>query len=202
MKKTLLATLAVLFLALSANAQVSVGAGYAKIGEVYEDGEFDSINGFYVSAMNNTAITNYFSINTGLRFMMGKQEKNYGSFLGTGKEIASGIEVPVEFHVGLKIADSFGIGAYVGPYASFGITSKYNYQNNGINATIDWYDEDNLTGYYYDRFDFGAVAGVTVDIMKHLQVKVGHQWGLIDTDPQDNQSCNTRVLTAGIAFIF
>jgi len=200
MRKTILSVLTLVLVAVSANAQVVIGAGYANNKWTYEDKSSEFLNGAYVSAMYNSVFTDNFSMAFGLKFNYCTSKEAF--FVVEGKSVETALDIPVLFNGSINLSNNIKAGIFAGPYAAFGVSSTHTYEVGNVKTTIDWYDKDNNTGYVYDRWNVGAIAGIHFDFCNHYRISASYNHCFFDIDQADNQECYLRTINAGIAYIF
>lgn len=194
MKKGLLIIAIAMLAGFTANAQLSVGAGYqgqnrttsmsSNTAAFSQPEQSNWFNGFYVGANYNVQLVAGLNIAPGLHFTCNKfSEKE--TIAGTefeSKEVEMGIKVPVllNYRFGFN-RDRFIIAPYLGLTFGFVISDKETVTGGGIETTIDAYDKDAWDGEHTpSRFDMFTSVGIMFMFNEHYRVNVGYDLSLLN----------------------
>lgn len=212
------------FIAVSASAQISVGAGYLQSTATYQaksgaDVNNTQSNGFYAGLGYEMPLMQGLGLSAGVYYSYLYSDDAGSTAIGT---IATGslktnlkeqyINVPVALNFGYNITRDLRLFAFGGPTVSFGLSSMSHYDASvsviGINIS-DSGDTDNYAGTDdkpspYGRFDFLLGAGVGVDIQGKYRLTVGYDWGMLNrnVDSESTAIRHRNQLKAGVAFLF
>ena len=184
----------------NAFAQLSVGAGYlnstlsAKYdGKAYDAGALGAMNGFYVGGSYNLKFGE-FGIAPGI----------YYSFLTgsdtvltvTTKAVEQALNVPLYLNYGYSL-NGVRLFAFAGPTFQFGLSSK---TNNEIVGQVDYYASNSN----YGRFNIYAGGGLGAELMEHIQITVGFDYGLLNlyTGTDDKAKQHRYNIKLGLAYLF
>ena len=212
------------FIAVSASAQISVGAGYLQSTATYQaksgaDVNNTQSNGFYAGLGYEMPLMQGLGLSAGVYYSYLYSDDAGSTAIGT---IATGslktnlkeqyINVPVALNFGYNLTRDLRLFAFGGPTVSFGLSSMSHYDASvsviGINIS-DSGDTDNYAGTDdkpspYGRFDFLLGAGVGVDIQGKYRLTVGYDWGMLNrnVDSESTAIRHRNQLKAGVAFLF
>lgn len=190
MKKIMITLALVAVAATSAMAQISAGFGYQS--KTYTDGDKDdnvTVNGIYVGAQYNYALTDAISVAPGITV-------NYLSGTKSGVDMKEwNIGIPVMFNYAIPVAEGFTLLPFAGPTLAFGLSNKY--EGGGI--TLDMYDNA-ITE--MNRFDLLIGGGVALDIVDVVRVSVGYNRGLLNRGKDVKPAVHTNSFHFGVAYLF
>ena len=212
------------FIAVSASAQISVGAGYLQSTATYQaksgaDVNNTQSNGFYAGLGYEMPLMQGLGLSAGVYYSYLYSDDAGSTAIGT---IATGslktnlkeqyINVPVALNFGYNLTRDLRLFAFGGPTVSFGLSSMSHYDASvsviGINIS-DSGDTDNYAGTDdkpspYGRFDFLLGAGAGVDIQGKYRLTVGYDWGMLNrnVDSESTAIRHRNQLKAGVAFLF
>ena len=212
------------FIAVSASAQISVGAGYLKSTATYQaksgaDVNNTQSNGFYAGLGYEMPLMQGLGLSAGVYYSYLYSDDAGSTAIGT---IATGslktnlkeqyINVPVALNFGYNLTRDLRLFAFGGPTVSFGLSSMSHYDASvsviGINIS-DSGDTDNYAGTDdkpspYGRFDILLGAGAGVDIQGKYRLTVGYDWGMLNrnVDSESTAIRHRNQLKAGVAFLF
>ena len=138
----------------------------------------------------------------------------------SGKTKNHYLDIPVHLQIGVPILGVVRVFAWGGPKFIVGLSSKttvdmdvagtsttvtYNHYNGKV--TAPGLSDDELgnasddTG-TFKRFDIMMGVGGGVELFKHLTVKAGYEWGLMNLSKADGMTINRNqfVVSAGLSF--
>lgn len=212
------------FIAVSASAQISVGAGYLQSTATYQskpeaDVNLTQSNGFYAGLGYETSLMQGLGLSAGVYYSYLYSADAGSTAIGT---VATGtletnlkeqyINVPVAVNFGYNLTRDLRLFAFGGPTLSLGLSSMSHYDAsaNIIGITIsDSGDTDNYAGTDddpspYGRFDLLLGAGAGVDIQGKYRLTVGYDWGMLNrnVDTESTAVRHRNQIKAGIAFLF
>lgn len=210
------AAAALMFFSIDSNAQMSVGAGFAK-SDLREKVDLSSIsqektsnaNGLYVEANYTFKFKHGFAFTPGLEwvFVGDKNLKDLGvaDTRAEAKFHEHYINVPldIDWGVDLKVLRIF---VYAGPQLSFNVSSRTKTSGSVLGTStgkskVDTKDFFEAFGGKYGSFDLMMGAGAGVDIANRLRVKFGYDWGLVNRG-NSNIKLHRQQLELGVAFLF
>lgn len=204
MKKVLLAIFAAATLAVSANAQVNVEAGYVNsVQKLKKSGSTVSgtSNGVYVGASYNFAFGKVISLSPGVQY----------EFLTTGDykvlPLASGsvqehyANVPVLLNAGVNIGSNVRIYFYAGPTLSIGIATSKSI-NSGVGDGGNIKKQNLYADDTYKRLDVLLGGGAGVEICRRIRLTAGYDAGLLNRTSLDDATLRRNRLHVGAAVTF
>lgn len=201
MKKVLI-SLAIAFAAvMSANAQISVGAGYLNQTNTVKAGDSstkNAYNGFYAGADASYALGYGISFTPGVYYAYVAGKESAIKDLVTADYTRHDLVIPVNFKYGLDIANALGVFVYAGPQFNIGLSSKSTATVAGISSTLDNYGEDG----YARRFNMAIGLGAGVDILDLIRINVGYDFGLLNMTKSENVTSHYNTLHVGVAVLF
>lgn len=234
MKKiyTILVSLAAIFMATDADAQLSVGLGYnhgTNVSKINKEKDSDNLNGFYLEALYEwnflSAGWGDLGLEPGVRFTYlgdADSEEEFGYTLKSGLNEAY-IDVPVNVKYSYDLG-SVRLSAFVGPDFSFGLSSvsKVSLSGDGVDYVVKYHNYSGKTvtkgdgsssaskpdGYTdYGRFDVKLGLGIGATFMDKLNVKLGYNIGLLNRytgEQLENYKAkmHTNVFYVGLGFNF
>lgn len=136
-------------------------------------------------------------------------------------ENAHYLDIPVHLQIGVPILGVVRVFAYGGPKFVFGLAHNTIYElslGDGPSGEIRYnhfsgkikgagFDDETLDNYAqgqptYKRFDIMMGVGGGVELFKHLTVKAGYEWGLMNLSKADGMTINRNqfVVSAGLSF--
>lgn len=208
MKKIIIAAIALLASA-SAFAQVSVGAGYVSdatkssvtVGNSTTTTN-GSANGVYVGADYNYSLGQGLGVAAGAKFAF-LGNKNQSELLGivtTNKLSEMYLGIPVNVNYTYELSKDLKVSAFAGPTFNFGLSSKNTITNNKNDdkTVVDNYGDDSK----YGKTNVFVGAGVAVDVMEMIRVKVGYDLGLLNRTSADKCKLTENQLYFGVAYLF
>lgn len=131
------------------------------------------------------------------------------------------LDIPVHLQIGVPILGVVRVFAYGGPKFVFGLAHNTIYElslGDGPSGEIRYnhfsgkikgagFDDETLDNYAqgqptYKRFDIMMGVGGGVELFKHLTVKAGYEWGLMNLSKADGMTINRNqfVVSAGLSF--
>ena len=208
MKKVkIFVTTAILFTAFSLNAQTfGLEAGYGNSSTFVGEGDtLNTLNGFHVGPTAELQIQGPLSLQYGLFYNFLTSSKTYESSLVDTKISTQfhSIDIPVRLAFTIPAGDKFGVFIFGGPSFNIGIskksTGKVTSGLGTLETTIDYYKTDDEGNSRQSRFDIqmGVGAGIKVN---GVQLRVGYDWGLLDTNNSENYTLTRDEFKASIGF--
>jgi len=102
-------------------------------------------------------------------------------------------EVPIQAGYKYSFNKTIGILGKFGPYFSYGLFGKNkwtegNFQSAGSSPTFD----------AIKRFDFGLDLHGGVEVIEHIQITFGYEWGLINLYKETNSDDNSIELATNV----
>ena len=217
MKKvfSILAVAAAVLVAGTANAQMSVNAGFLSNinntqtkftnpltnNEVKNDTMVSAGVGVYDGLSYNINFTEHWGVAPGIYVdYIGKSEENT---LGTYSTDMVDINIPILFNYKVDFTSSFGIIGFVGPNVRYGLSAKSSVKIKATNTTetADLYKKDNSGNTPMTRTDLGLTVGVGVHF-NAFQIQTGFNFGLLDRDPGKNITQNFHQYFVGVGYVF
>lgn len=203
--KKILFLIASVFLSLaSANAQsFGITAGYNN--STISNSDCDGESGFNVGfKLTDHFAGNWFWEGSALLSQKGyKVEGSSISILGYTVAKSDDIDmklyylhVPINFGYDIPVTNNFSIAPKAGVYLACGLWGDDGNDDDPFSDYEDDYDVDN-----YGRFDFGLNLGVNFNIVHHLQISAGYEWGMVELSDDVDDSQN-RNLYVNLAYIF
>lgn len=180
MKKTIFLTIALLFLAANAQAQllklgVKAGLNYANFSGT--EIQTDAITSYHAGLVAEIKLLDKFAIQPELLYTT--QGATYNTALGDFKNELGYIAIPVLAKI--YLSDSFSLE--VGPQASFLLNEKDKFNVNDANT-----------------FDFAIDAGLSFKITKNLFIQGRYVLGLTEVSPDADAKNSVLQLSAGLMF--
>lgn len=211
MKKTILTLALAVVSATCALAQVSVGAGYLNETSTtsWKSGNTTNTSatkfgGFYVGGDYEYAVGQGLSFSAGLKGVFYSNKDVRKLLFDTGnvttKRKELNLVVPVTANYSYVISPELKAFAFAGPSFSFGLSaeSTTTYDKTPDNSsTTNLYGEDSS----YNGFNLFLGAGVGVDVMDMVRVKVGYDFGLVNRSSADN-TIKDKQWYIGVAYLF
>lgn len=223
---------AAMFLAVDANAQLQVGAGYnhgTTTERIADEDDSEDLDGFYLEATYDLNLLEKgwgtLALQPGVRFTyLGEADSD--TELGYKAKSAFN-ETYLDIPVHVKYSYNLGtvkLSAFAGPVFSMGLTSvaKTSISGEGMNYVAKYHNysgktvtkgegsssvnPDGLTG--YGRFDIKLGLGVGATFMEKFNVKVGYNIGMLNryTGEQISKDhkykTHTGVFYLGVGFNF
>ena len=143
-------------------------------------------------------------------------------FLGktSGKITQHYLDIPVHLQIGVPILGVVRVFAWGGPKFIVGLSSKatadvnilgaettFTYNNYSGKTTAAGLGDNEISAVSenmptYKRFDIMMGVGGGVELFKHVTVKAGYEWGLMNLSKTDGMSINRNqfVVSAGLSF--
>ena len=196
---------AAMFLAVDANAQLQVGAGYnhgTRTERIADEDDSEDLDGFYLEATYGLNLVEKgwgtLALEPGVRFTyLGDAESDTES----GYKVKSAFnETYLDIPVHVKYSYDLGtvkLSAFAGPVFSMGLTSvaKASVSGEGVDYVIKYHNysgktitkgegssssvnPDGLTD--YGRFDIKLGLGIGATFMEKFNVKVGYNIGMLN----------------------
>ncbi len=211
-----------LLMGTQAYAQWVPGAGYVHAIENSKGiGNTESLdpvhlNGFYVGTSYNIPLVGILGVAPGLYADFLFQEKRWEQGAGSKGIVISGsanahytevaLNVPVNLTLHHEINDNAAIFAYAGPMFQLGLMARSTYSGSISIGPIhltegDSYDHYNKDNGDTNRFNIFVGGGAGVQF-GDLQIMVGYDYGVTDTDRSENYRTNRQHIKAGINFAF
>lgn len=194
MKKGLLIIAVAMLAGFTANAQLSIGAGYQGQTRTMQvnsnspalalDAESDWYNGFYAGFNYNIHLVAGLNIAPGLHFTYNayRNEENILGVTVKEKEVEMGIKLPVLVNYRFNFRDGkFILAPYAGLTFGFAINDKITVDAGGAETSTDFFDKDNWDGVNApSRFDMYASVGLMLMFNNHFRVNVGYDLGMLN----------------------
>lgn len=212
MKKTILTLALAVVSATCALAQVSVGAGYLNETSTtsWKNGNTTTttatpFGGFYIGGDYEYAIGQGLSFSAGLKgvFYSNKNVEALPFYTGnvTTKHKELNLVVPVAVNYSYVISSELKAFAFAGPSFSFGLSAE---STTTYDKTPDKTTTTNLYGddSSYKGFNLFLGAGVGVDVMDMVRVKLGYDFGLVNRSSADNTTTKDKQWYIGVAYLF
>ena len=192
MKKILLLAITVL-MAIMANAQISVQAGYllntCKT-KVSPDKYSNSYNGIMVAADYNLNLTGNLSVAPGLGLDYSFENFNEDGYKEKYREL--GLLAPVDVNYSFPISDGLSLSVFAGPTFYYGLISK----DVAVTPSYNYYSDDNK------RFDLFLGGGLWCDINKTIRVKAGYKLGVTNNCKIDGIKERNNFFSLSVGFLF
>lgn len=209
-ERIIIAAAIALFTAASAHAQLGFGVGFTNNGlhqkvDAKDDlKENTSLNGVYLLADYTFHIGKHFGIAPGVQY----------EFLTTSlEEIANKdlrqsehyINIPVKLSYSFQVVKALRLGCYAAPTFSLGAASKLKYDGAKINLfgkeTSIEKDEIKVES-GYSRGDFMLGLGLFADILDHLRINFGYDYGLVNRVDTKDASLHRSRVQIGVSCLF
>lgn len=179
-----------------ASAQISIGAGSGSRAYLFTDADGLTIVGsaptVSVDFEANFRLARHFGLSVGADLagvvgyhFMNDKEKNLGEIY---------FNVPVRAKLYIPLGRQVDLYIFAGPVASLDCLSV-DYHNSGI--TDNFRTRPTLT-----RFDVMLGGGLGIEIIKHIRVTVGYDYGLLDRDTNPSVAVHTGALKAAAYYMF
>lgn len=192
MKKVFLLAITVL-MAIMANAQISVQAGYllntCKT-KVSPDKYSNSYNGIMVAADYNLNLTGNLSVAPGLGLDYSFENDTEEGYKIKYREL--GLIAPVDVNYSFPISDGFSLSVFAGPTFYYGLISK----DVAETPSYNYYSDDN------SRFDLFLGGGLWCDINKTIRVKAGYKLGVTNNSKIDGIKERNNFFSLSVGFLF
>ena len=206
MKKFIIA-LAVLFAAVSANAQIGIIGGLtsSKTDLKTAIGDVNNINQYHIGLTYKIGVGNLLAIQPSLIYNM-KGSKVSDAIAGAAEvDYKTGfLELPVQVQAGFGIGDIIRIYGIAEPFVGFAITNQAITKVGDI-KTDPKQTWDNVK----NKMEYGIGLGAGVEVFKHLQVSARYFWNLGSIYDFDVEVAKTSVangtcngIVASVAFLF
>lgn len=185
---------------ISANAQLSVGAGYLNTSLMDKQGSVstsENFNGFYIEADYKFDLyNNFIGIAPGLRYNFGTTEMDGANWS------EQYLDIPVMVDLGYDFSDNLRLFAFTGPTVSVGLSSKM--KASGVEVNMYKFTEDFLgDAGTYGRFDIMFGYGFGVDLMGCLRIKASLDHGLLNRMKNESGVVTRRnLIKLGVAYVF
>ena len=189
MKKGLLIIAAAMLVGFTANAQLSIGAGYQghmrdfKVNTNATSSPISDTsawyNGFYAGFNYNIHLVAGLNIAPGLHFNYNHHSEE--DAFGKIKDVEMGLKLPVLVNYRFNFRNGkFIFAPYAGITFGFAISGKTTYEIAGIKTTEDDFDKDVYDGVNApSRFDMYASAGIML-MFNHFRVNAGIDAGMLN----------------------
>ncbi len=186
MKKILVIAAAVLSLSLPMQAQTSIGAGLH-----HAHSNIANVNGVYAEL--GKAFVNRFDVGFSPAIRLNYDWRKGDLF---SYDLCQ-ISVPILFDYGVELSNAARAFVYAGPTPVFGLF--FNEKTKGVSGSSSFslYQK-------YRRADIMLGAGVGIDLIDLFRIRIGYDFGLINSYKEGvvgNQSTHNRAFTAGISLI-
>ena len=108
------------------------------------------------------------------------------------------LEIPV--HIGYKhtFNDKFALFGEFGPYFGIGLFGKLKLESEGESLSVDTFSEKGGV----KRFDMGLGFRIGTEINKLVSISIGYDFGLVNTNNDDNGKFKNSNLTLSIGYKF
>ncbi len=186
--KRLFVAAAVLLCCLSANAQFTVGAGYSyrTVAEkLVADpiGEDAVSHGVYIEAGYDIAFNRRFSVLALAQF---------GDYVGSGNHFYT--KVPLHGKYVFASDEKLKLFLYLGPEFYYKVA-----ENTADSFDFSYHDLK------YNRWNVNIGGGIGGDIRKHIRVKMGYDWDLLNNVKNDlngNYHSHAKDFNVGVSYVF
>ena len=204
MKKFFLAAIIAAVIPAVAKAQFCIEGGYAHSGLIEKESSVSTtvaMDGVYLLGDYTFSILRHFSITPGLQY----------EFVTENMEHLAGVEsrwnehyldIPVRFNYGYDVGRVVSLGAYAAPTFSFGLASKLKSGNTSLDF-YEYFKQINEGEVKYARFDLLLGLGVYCEILDHLRVRLGYDYGIVNrTSDLENNTTHRSRFQLGVGYIF
>ena len=213
MKKFLIAA-AMLFIGLTASAQVHIGGGYTWQTITQKDSDlYWSLNGAYAGASFNIKVNKFVGIAPGAYFIWAtgplRQKGQPAPDSSFGLDMME-LQVPLNVTFGVDLGSAGTLFIYGGPALNVGLSAKlYAYYKEDFFKNRKDTLGDNLYGDLGDSSDeidlkrCDAKMGVGLGYrIKFFEFNAGYDFGLLNLSKDTGKKLHQNTLHAGIAFCF
>lgn len=205
MKKVIL-IVASLLLGLQAHAQLAADGGYM---HAFENGKGSVLgitatnargwDGFFVGGRYNIGLDNVvngLSVDPGanVSFLWSRYSNT-----SVGREIA--INVPIHLVYSLDIMSDVKVKFLAGPTLQMGLLNNLVDRSNNSTTTYNMYKETTL-GSARTPFNLFLGVGAGIEVADAIRVKVGFDFGLLNTTTATNATLHRNILKIGVGYIF
>lgn len=191
----------------SANAQISIQAGYLNSpistkltgNSVSITPDDFTLNGFQVGLNYNMPLMGELALQYGLNYSFLTKKEGENIVLKTTGHY---LDVPVRVAFGFPLGSEFKIFVFGGPNFNIGLAGKsVTSVGDAADVTNKWYEEND----HQARFNLQLGAGAGVQFGS-IYLKAGYDWGLLnlntDSNTKDNRKVRQNQLTASLGFYF
>ena len=189
MKKILLTAATLLMMAMAANAQASIQAGFMLNSLRAEDASArvsGAYKGLMVVADYNLNLIGDFSVAPGLGL-----DYSFNNFEGMRyREL--GLFAPVDLNYCFTLNDNFSLSVFAGPTFYYGLLAK----ETSTNPPYDYYNKD------CKRFDVSLGGGIWVDVIDNIRVKIGYKFGLMNTCKIAGITERSNCFSISVGYVF
>lgn len=198
---------------MSAYAQIHVGAGYVNSVVTNAISENDVLSdrtyrGFYAGLGYTIPVALGISFTPGIYFesVSSNLVLENSAMISYSDDSEQFVDVPLLFSYGIDLAPGFRVLAFAGPTATLGVRSVSKFHTHILQ--FDYDTDEVITDYYADdgmkRFDLKVGGGLGLEVLNHICITVGYNWGLLD--PRNvklyQQPFNRNQFHAGISYLF
>lgn len=194
--KNITLTIAILFLVGGSMAAQQLGIkGGLNFTNVSSEKDIDlsASNGFHVGLAFESPLLFPLSVGTGIFYTRRGYKSNESGKLGNVS--IDYLDIPIDFMFKLKLADLIGAYVSVGPYFSYGLTSKV-FDVNGV--LENGYNKDEID---LNRLDSGINIGAGIDISNY-RFSTAYGISLTDNGADQESRLENRVLKLSIGYFF
>ena len=193
MKRIIVIIILAASVAATASAQSSIGGGYMQTTyNAVRDGVHASYAGNGAWAGINACLwlpVHGLYLESGAAWEYAVMAKNYVE----GEAKAHYVTVPLRFRYEYQFTYDYSVFASAGPSVTYTLA----YKETGLDTSVIPLAESR-------KLDFGAGVELGAKLFKHLQLKGGYRWGIMNlaAENADGASLRRNVLYAGIAYQF
>ena len=202
----------------SANAQVSINAGYVSTTPISNSESGDAIKGITAGLGYDMNVQGGVGLSWGLNYTYAwdKEEDTQnipflGSITFSGKSADHYLDVPVRLTYTLPLSGDLNVFGFAGPKFVYAIAGKTTTSvSTDLAGDISEYipeipegNKDHYKDTNLSRFDIKAGLGAGVQF-KNIILKAGYDWGLLNqyTGNNDNYSAKSNHFYATLGFAF
>jgi len=212
MKKffSFVAVAAALLIAGSANAQVSINAGYATQAKSYTGtvpvfGSYTdrdtNMAGFFLGVSYNLPITGGLSVAPGIYYQNLSHNTSTDLSVTTlhTKSVEQAIAIPILFNYSIEVGNGINLFGFIGPNVTYGLTKTYTAwlgDNEPEDPTFDYYDGDDPTNSQLNVF---GTIGAGLEYHS-LRFQLGYQMGFMDRTKSDNTTEKVNNFFVGVGY--
>jgi hypothetical protein len=201
-------TTIILFAAVTVNAEsFGLEAGYGNSSTFVGEGDtLNTLNGFHIGPTAELQIQGPLSLQYGLFYNFLTSSKTYENSLVDTKISTTfhSIDIPVRLAFTVPAGNNVGVFIFGGPSFNIGISKKSTGKViSGLGTleipTIDYYKTDDEGNSMQSRFDIQMGVGAAIKV-NGVQLRVGYDWGLLDTNNSENYTLTRDEFKASIGF--
>src|SRR5574344_89033 len=179
-----------LMMAVGANAQVGVQAGYSNSVNVDNN---SNIYGFHAGPVGELTLQGPLSLQYGLfyNYLTNSNETTLLGVTSKATTVAHTLDLPVRLAISFPLADGLSVFAFGGPNFNFALSNVTDVATTVANITTTsqgsnlYTMEDSNNDKIYNPFDaqLGIGGGLKFN---EISVRVSYDWGITDRDRRDN----------------